>query len=134
MSDLLLRKKLIRLAHENPELRADLLPLLKQSGSPHSTAHTSKAPNAVKYRERLTGTPVSKGDLATHLKILEALEQFEVARKNLLRALPSDDLAAEFEKLSRDLQYGFFNTLDISRALIQVEGPKPIKRLGPRKG
>ena len=31
MSDL--RSKLIRLAHQNPELRADLLPLLKEAGS-----------------------------------------------------------------------------------------------------
>ena len=31
MSDL--RSKLIRLAHQNPELRADILPLLKEAGS-----------------------------------------------------------------------------------------------------
>lgn len=33
MSDKALRKKLIRLAHSNPELRADILPLLKESAS-----------------------------------------------------------------------------------------------------
>ena len=31
MSDAALRKSLIRLAHSNPELRADLLPLLKEA-------------------------------------------------------------------------------------------------------
>lgn len=32
MSDAILRKNLIRLAHEHPEFRADLLPLLKEAG------------------------------------------------------------------------------------------------------
>ena len=33
-----LRAKIIRLAHENPELRSDLLPLLKEGGSIEKTA------------------------------------------------------------------------------------------------
>jgi len=48
MSDSLLRKQLIRLAHSKPELRGELLPLLKTGGGPKWAALTpGKARDAV---------------------------------------------------------------------------------------
>jgi hypothetical protein len=41
--DQALRSKLIRLAHANPELRADLLPLLKQAWEPEESADPATA-------------------------------------------------------------------------------------------
>jgi hypothetical protein len=60
-----LRSKLIRLAHENPDLRQDLLPLIQAGGSAHSTTAASDKP--------LTGREVRK-DMYSFFDGVSALE------------------------------------------------------------
>lgn len=59
-----LRNKIIRLAHENPELRKDLLPLIKQSGDFTKTeweAHKKKHPGAEEKDHNITDGGKEKG-------------------------------------------------------------------------
>lgn len=74
MSDL--RSKLIRLAHENPALRGDLLPLLK-------TASTQKTANEV------ATTILNQMGGMRRLKMMIGAKNFEVVSNGVLFSWPS---------------------------------------------
>ena len=59
MSDL--RKKLIRLAHQKPHLRRDLLPLIQKQASSVSIGWTSVRYNGKIYREEVREEPLKRG-------------------------------------------------------------------------
>jgi hypothetical protein len=64
-----LRSKLIRLAHSNPELRADLLPLLKTATPQESTPEQQAASAEAK---RLSEIANEKGTRSAHAKAASA--------------------------------------------------------------
>jgi hypothetical protein len=61
-SDTTTRSKLVRLAYDNPEMRADLLPLLKKASPPRAT----KRPPGQKFRESINNW--IKGDIQTRME------------------------------------------------------------------
>ena len=86
MSDKQLRRALIKLAHENPEIREDLLPLLKDGGRKNARAHT----------------PVGE-KLLTSLKAGEAFYEELVRATLALKKGGFSDQEREVRQLRKDL-------------------------------
>jgi len=110
MSDRHLRRKLIRLAHERPELRDDLLPLLK--GAPRTAAvHLDK--RLVKNAQR---------DVEQELEVLQSIKQhyrlWELAHERASKALKAlgnsiEDHDEVFDELGSDFANAAWYGLDV---------------------
>ena len=112
MSDL--RNKLIRLAHQNPALRADLLPLLKQAKKVSSEREASSKTSPLKE----AAGDVSYAGLvgvARH-KYMEALSY---ALEDILTQLPGWESKSSKPKLLRNI--GIFNNTEAKITLSAEE-------------
>ena len=88
-----LRSKLIKLAHQNPELRKDLLPLLKEAGS---VAGLPVRPDSTvrQYYYKLSdgfyglkGAIDQEGAMGSDRKVLRAMVALRAALKDLTLAM-----------------------------------------------
>jgi hypothetical protein len=92
MSDQILRSKVIRLAHSNPELRPHLIPLLKQAALPGKGAPTpwKVGYSVVKADAKGTGSVYGTILKMTSAKLFKSLIQWEDGSKEVVETSASN--------------------------------------------
>ena len=117
MSDAHLRSAIIKLAHANPELRGDLLPLIKSATSTVSWADVSDAVDTLRRRIELY-KPVAARDALRRLQYLLVYFKGDHPKLESLRELADRDIPdflVQLETVQRE-------RLRISKALDGLRG------------
>lgn len=119
-----LRSKIIRLAHQQPDLRPHLLPLLKSAALPNGTVQTFLMvlrSKITQYDKRVSAIEAKKGRVNIYRLslLLRAAEQVEADMKRLL----NKDDPESLEKMKASLEDHFVPNFPPVKATInQIDG------------